>query len=164
MCVLAERPAVSFVFSQQIPAGQYSLKLADSGGLKDLAGQSLVGSGASADVLATWSVSSRVRPALPNDLGVVWPSEIDGIPQSATIAPGQTNVYRVVIPVAGLYTLQTRLQGGSLDVQRLGKDGLVVLDRNAKAPVTNYVMDLKAGVYLISMTSVGTQSARFTGR
>jgi methionine-rich copper-binding protein CopC len=156
---LQNNQQLSFVFGQHLPAGRYSLEIPASGGLKDLAGRSPVGLSLTGNLLATWNVAPRGNPAAPNDLGVVWPAALDGISQTATIAPGQTMVYRVVLPADGLYMLQTEQQSGALNVQRLGSDGLVVLNQNTSAPLYQHFMNLKAGVYLISMTAVGTNPA-----
>jgi methionine-rich copper-binding protein CopC len=150
---------MSFVFGQQLPPGRYTLEVPTTRGIKDLVGRSPVGSGLGGNILGTWRVLPSKSPAQPNDQGVAWPGVAGGFSGTATILPGQTVVYRTVIPEAGLYSLQTKVQGGALQVQRLGSDGLVVLDRNTNALLTNYDMNLTNGVYLISMTAVGTQPA-----
>ena len=69
---------VSFVFDQALPAGQYTLRLPATGGLTDLAGKAPIAPGLSAGVLASWTVAAPRSTPMPNDLGVLWPSLVDG--------------------------------------------------------------------------------------
>ena len=151
---------VSFVFDQRLPAGQYTLQVPTSGGLTDLAGRAPVGPGLLQGVLASWTVSPRIGRSSPNDLGVLWPSQHDGFRRNSTIAPGQMMVYRVVVPVSGLYKLQTTLtQGkqGKLMIVRVGPDGQAVVDPGSTNPLSQHWMYLKEGVHLFRFFALGTQ-------
>ena len=148
---------VSFVFDQRLPAGQYTLQVPTSGGLTDLAGRAPIGPGLLQGVLASWTVSPRIGRSSPNDLGVLWPSQHDGFRRNSTIAPGQMMVYRVVVPVSGLYKLQTTLAQGKLMIVRVGPDGRAVVDPGSTDPLSQHPLYLKEGVHLFTFSALGTQ-------
>ena len=149
---------VSFVFDQPLPPGQYTLRLPATGGLTDLAGKAPVAPGLSPGVLASWTVAARRSPSIPNDLGVLWPSLVDGVSRTSTIAAGTDR---------RLSRRDSRLrpqQSGdhpsrrvSLAIRRVGGDGVTALERGSDTPLSDYLMDLRAGVYWFAFTAVGSQ-------
>ena len=119
---------VGFVFDQPLPPGQYTLinlinSIKSASGIVDLGGQAPVANGLPQGELATWTVPAPTVASDPGNLGVVWPSQAEGVSQSVMILPGQSTTSRVVIPVGGLYTLDTSVMLGTLAIQRQGPDG-----------------------------------------
>ncbi|HKM54195.1 MAG TPA: Ig-like domain-containing protein, partial [Isosphaeraceae bacterium] len=149
---------VSFVFDQPLPSGQYTV-VVPSGGLTDLIGRAPVSPGPNPGVLATFIVEPQTSPAVAGNLGVLWPSPQAQVSQFATIPPGQEFVSRVVVPVAGLYTLETSFTQGSVAILRAGPDGVAVIDPASTGPSNTYEMPLEAGVYMVSFRTVSTQPA-----
>ena len=151
---------VSFVFNQPLPSGQYTVVVPPSGGLADLIGRAPVSPGQNPGVLATFTVEPQTSQTVAGNLGVLWPSPQIQVSQFATIPPGQEFVSRVVVPVTGLYTLETTFTQGSVAILRAGPDG-VASHRSGKhsGPSNTYEMPLEAGVYLVSFRTVGTQPA-----
>jgi hypothetical protein len=151
---------VNFVFNQPLPAGSYTLQVPALGGLTDVLGQPPVGPGQPAKVLASFTVAPRLLPPSRGDLGVLWPSVAErGLTQSTTLLPGQRVVIRVVNPVTNWYTLQTELGQGKLTIQRLDSSGLSTIDAGTAAPLNQYPMYLKAGVYIFTFGAQGTEPA-----
>ena len=109
---------LSFVFDQPLPPGQYTLFNSSSDGLKDLAGWAPVAPGLPQGVLATWTIPPSTPPVVPGNLGVVWPSQQDGVADSELILPGQVATSQVFVPMQGLYTLQTSVSQGTLAIER----------------------------------------------
>ena len=138
---------VSFVFDQPLPPGQYTVVVPPSGGLADLTGRAPVSPGHIPGVLASFTVEPQTSPAVAGNLGVLWPSPQAQVSQFATIPPGQEFVSRVVVPVAGLYTLETSFTQGSVAILRAGPDGVAVIDPESTGPFNTYPMPLEAGVY-----------------
>ena len=151
---------VSFVFNQPLPPGQYTVAVPPSGGLADLTGRAPVSSGPTPGVLATFTVKSETSSAVAGNLGILWPSAQAEVSQSATIAPGQTVVSRVVIPVTGFYSLNTSFTQGSTAITRLGPYGLAVIDLASSGLSQTYVMHLTEGVYFFSFSAAGPQSVQ----
>jgi methionine-rich copper-binding protein CopC len=147
---------VSFVFDQPLPPGQYSV-VVPSGGLTDLIGRAPVSPGPNPGVLATFTVEPQTSQAVAGNLGVLWPSPQIQVSQFATIPPGYEFVSRVVVPVTGLYTLETTFTQGSVAILRAGPDGVASIDPASTS--NTYEMPLEAGVYLVSFRSVGAQQA-----
>src|SRR5271166_5810102 len=150
---------VSFVFNQPLPPGQYTVVVPPSGGLADLIGRAPVSPGHIPGVLASFTVEPQTSQPVAGNLGVLWPSPQAQVSQFATIPPGQEFVSRVVVPVAGLYTLETTFTQGSVAISRAGPDGVAVIDPASTGPSNTYEMPLKAGVYIVSFRTVGTQPA-----
>src|SRR5271166_4016881 len=148
---------VSFVFDQPPPPGQYTVVVPPSGGLADLTGRAPVSPGQNPGVLATFTVDPQTSQPVAGDLGVLWPNSQIQVSQFATIPPGQEFVSRVVVPVTGLYTLETTFTQGSVAILRAGPDGVASIDPASTS--NTYEMPLEAGVYLVSFRTVGTQPA-----
>ncbi len=150
---------VSFVFDQPLPPGQYTVVVPPSGGLTDLIGRAPVSPGPNPGVLASFTVEPQTSQAVAGNLGVLWPSPQAQVSQFATIPPGQEFVSRVVVPVAGLYTLETTFTQGSVAILRAGPDGVASIDPASSGPSDTYEMPLEAGVYMVSFRTVSTQPA-----
>ena len=148
---------VGFVFDQPLPAGRYTLFNSSTEGLKDLAGWAPVAPGLPPDVLATFTIPPSTQPEVPGNLGVLWPSQQNGVGDSELILPGQIVTSQVVVPVWGLYTLQTTFSQGTLAVERAGTDGLVVVDPGSQGTSHQYTLDLEPGVYVFTFQNLGTQ-------
>ena len=149
---------VSFVFNQPLPPGQYTVAVLPSGGLADLTGRAPVSPGHIPGVLASFTVEPQTSQAVAGNLGVLWPSPQAQVSQFATVPPGQEFVSRVVVPVAGFYTLDTTFTQGSVAILRAGPDGVALIDP-ASSGRNTYPMPLEAGVYLVSFRTVGAQPA-----
>jgi hypothetical protein len=152
---------VGFVFDQPLPPGQYTL-INSAPGIVDLGGHPPVATGFPPGELATWTVPARTVPSEPGNLGVVWPSQASGVSQSLMILPGQSTTSRVVIPVSGVYVLNTSVMLGTLAIEPRGPDGLVVLNPVGQGSSQGYGGYLVAGVYEFTFRAVGTQSALVT--
>lgn len=147
---------MSFAFDQPLPAGEYTLFNSPSDGLKDLAGWSPVAPGLPQGVLATWTIPPSTPPVVPGNLGVVWPSQQDGVADSELILPGQGVTSQVVVPAPGWYTL-TSVSQGMLAIERAGPDGLVVVDSGSQGTSHQYRLDLEPGLYVFTFRNLGTQ-------
>ena len=154
-----EGSQMSFVFDQPLPPGQYTVVDPPSGGLTDLTGRAPVSPGQISDVLATFTVQPDSSQPIAGNLSVLWPSTQAQVSQSAMIGPGQEFVNRVVVPVTGLYTLQTTFTQGSVEITRVGPDGVVEVGTASTGPYNSATMPLEAGVYLVTFLNVGTQPA-----
>jgi hypothetical protein len=147
---------VTFVFNQPLPAGRYTLRVPATGGLTDLAGKAPTAPGLAPGVLASWVVGAPRFATIPDNLGIVWPSS--GLGGYADIGPGQSIVLPVAVPVSGFTKLETILSQGQLAIQRIGADGMVVLEPGTSAPVSDYLLGLLQGFYWLKLTAVGTQT------
>jgi hypothetical protein len=150
---------VSFVFDQPLPPGRYTLFNSTSEGFKDLAGWAPVAPGLPQGALATWTIPPITPPVVPGNLGVVWPSQQDGVADSERILPGQVATSQVYVPMQGLYTLRTSVSQGTLAIERAGPDGLVVVDPGSQGTSHQYTLDLEPGVYVFTFRNLGTQEA-----
>ncbi|HKM53823.1 MAG TPA: hypothetical protein VJY33_10465, partial [Isosphaeraceae bacterium] len=161
---LENQGEVGFVFDQPLPPGQYTLinLINSAGGIVDLVGQAPVATGLPQGVLATWSVPARTVPSDPGNMGVVWPSQADGVSQSVMILPGQSTTIRVVIPVKGVYTLGTTVMLGTLAIQWQGPGAPVALSPLASGSSQAYGVNLAAGVYEFTFGAGGTQPVHAT--
>lgn len=155
---------ISFNFDQALPPGRYTLRIPSSGGLTDLAGKSPTAAGLPSGVLASWAVTAPRRSTLTNDLGTLRPSLADGLSRKITIAPGQTVVYRVVIPLSGFVKLAINATGGGLGIRRVGADGMAVLDSGTSSQLNSYIMDLGKGIYAFAFTAVGSRPVQLEWR
>ncbi len=150
---------MSFAFDQPLPPGEYTLFDSPSDGLKDLAGWSPVAPGLPQGVLATWTVPPRTPDVVPGNLGVVWPSQQDGVAGSELILAGRDATSQVFVPAQGLYTLRTSVSQGTLAIDRAGPDGLVVVDPGSQGTSHQYTLDLEPGLYVFTFRNPGTQAA-----
>jgi hypothetical protein len=149
-----------FAFNQPLPPGHYSLIDPAQGGLKDLVGRTPVAPGEPAGVLATWDVTRGQTPAIPGNLGVIWPSATaDPAAQSFFLTPGSGTIYRFVVPADGFYKINSQCNGGSLEIEILGPDGLAVKYPGQSGGTYQDVANLKAGVYYIQYIATGTTPA-----
>jgi hypothetical protein len=150
---------VSFVFDQPLPPGQYTLFNSPSVGFKDLAGWTPVASGLPQEALATWTVPRATAPAVPGNLGVLWPSQQNGVADSELILPGQVVTSQVFVPEPGWYALSTSVSQGMLGVERAGPDGMVVVDPGSQGASHQYRLPLETGVYDFTFRNLGMQEA-----
>ena len=156
---------LNFTFNEPLPAGSYSLVVPSQGGLTDLAGNLVVGpSGSPPGVLATWTVAAPTATSDPDNLGVLWPGPSNvtyspGISRTDTIDPGQEVADRFVVICPGVYTLQTQIGPGSIDVRIVGVDGTTVMDVNDQSGLSHSYFELGAGVYDLQMTANGSEAA-----
>jgi len=150
---------LSFAFDQPLPPGEYTLFNSSADGLKDLAGWSPVAPGLPQDVLATWTIPPSTLPAVPGNMGVLWPSQQDGVAHSALILSGLVATSQVFVPMQGLYNLQTSVSQGALAIERAGPDGLVVVDPGSQGTSHQYTLDLEPGLYVFTFQNLGTQEA-----
>ena len=155
-----KRNLVVLSFDEPLPAGRYALRIAAEEGLADLAGRAPIAAGLPDRTLARWTVLPRLKPRFANDLGVLWPGRPEGFSRVLTLGTGQSIVYRVVVSVPGLYSLERILERGALAIRRIGPDGVVALDLDADTPVRDYVLNLREGVYLFVMTAQGSEAAQ----
>jgi hypothetical protein len=162
---------LTLVFDEPLPAGHYSLIIPSPGGLTDLSELPVTAPGEPAGVLASWNVAPPIGPSNPNNLGVLWPGisqaasptedAADGVTTGAftettNLAPAQTQTYRWVVIVPGLYMLQTQTASGQLAIVNFGGGETIVLDSGSNAGTANYVMNLSAGVYGLRLINVGS--------
>ncbi len=150
---------LSFLFSQALPAGSYSLIEPAQGGLTDLAGQPVVGpAGSPSDLLASWTVAPTAAtppagPGMAENLGVIWPGPVNvswratTIQQTTQLNPGQDLTYRFVVICPGIYTFQSQIE------PTVGATG------NAQQ-LANQVWNLSPGVYFLNLPSPGPQPVR----
>ena len=131
---------LTMIIDEPLPAGTYSLVSPPDDALSDLAGQPVIAPSEPAGVLATFTVAAHGGSSIPGNLGVLWPEQIGVAPSSigdtfsgsVQLDPGQAVTYRFVAIVAGLYKLQTVVDGGSISVQQIGASRTRTLDaRNA---------------------------------
>ncbi|MGO9467836.1 MAG: hypothetical protein ACLQIB_49220 [Isosphaeraceae bacterium] len=160
---------LALIIDEPLPAGAYSLVSPADDALRDLAGQAVIAPGEPAGELATFTVSARAGLSIPGNLGVLWPEQIGAAPssigdtfsESVELDPGQAVTYRFVAIVAGLYKLQTVVDGGSISVQQIGASQTSTLDAGSADGLNNYFMNLDDGVYQIRFANVGSQPTRF---
>ena len=152
---------VGFVFNQPLLPGHYTL-INSAGGIVDFGGQAPVATGLPLGVLAMWTVPASTVASDPGNMGVVWPSQADGVSQSVTILPGQSTTSQVVIPVSGLYVLDTSVMLGMLAIKWQGPDVPVTLSPLDPGSSQAYGVYLAAGVYEFTFGAGGTQPVHAT--
>lgn len=159
----------TFLFSEPLPQGHYTLVEPAQGGVTDLAGQppvanSAAGPQAVPGVLATWDVGAAAPSWNPHDLGTIMGNATDSPTRSTTIAPGETVTYRFVTPAAGTYDFSALSSGGPMTITALGDSGQVTQETASSGTSADGLMQLQCGVYYVQFTNSGTQSisASFT--
>ncbi len=141
---------VTFLFDQPLAPGDYRLVVPEKGGLTDLIGRTPIADALPLGVLATWTVAPYAQPG---DGAGHSKTEVQG--GTVTIAPGDTFMYRFVVPADRFATLDTRIAQGTLRVQRLNDEGVTIVEPGSNLTSQTYKMTLQAGVYLLVMSSVG---------
>lgn len=157
--------SLEMIFDKPLPSGGYTLISAASGGLVDLAGQPISGTGGTSGVLAHWTVAANTAAHGGNNLGVLWPNSANAnsssnsgqFAETTILGPGQTADFRWTVIVPGFYKLQTELSGGPVAVIDIGKGG-TVLDPGTTAPLSNYIMNLNDGVQTLRFVNEGSGS------
>ena len=155
---------LQLVLNQPLPAGNYTLISAPSGGLLDLAEQPVLGELNSSGAWASWTVAQQTSPRAADNLGVLWPISATGnlsghagsFNETTVLAPGQAEDYRWTVIVPGLYQLQTQENGGPVAVINTGSSE-TVLDPGSTGALNNYIMNLNDGVYSIRFVNLGSQ-------
>jgi hypothetical protein len=145
------RNQLSFVFDQKLPPGPYTLRLPAQRGLTDLVGQPPVAPTLPPGTLASWTVAQRTIPPSTNDLGALYPGQTDGDSRSTTVTPANPAVFRVVVPVAGFYSLKTTVNEANLAITQTGRNGLTALDFRAASDLNGLDLYLTEGVYLFTL-------------
>ena len=69
---------LQLIFNEPLPAGNYTLISAASGGLLDLAEQPVLGELNSSGAWASWTVAQQTSPRAADNLGVLWPISATG--------------------------------------------------------------------------------------
>ena len=155
--------SLEMIFDSPLKSGSYTLYSSPSGGLVDLAGEPISGTGGTSGVLAHWTVAPGTAPRADN-LGVLWPNSananllIDSGPfaETTVLGPEQTADFRWTVVVPGFYNLQTELNGGPVAVIEIG-NGETVLDPGTTAPLNNYIMSLNDGVQTLRFVNESSQ-------
>jgi hypothetical protein len=150
---------VGFAFRQPLPPGKYTIVDRLPGGLTDLTGRVPVAPGQNPGVLATFIVSPQVSRPVAGDLGVLWPNSNFQLSQFATISPGQEAVSRVVVLASGFYSFYTTFDQGSVEISRVGPDGVTSIGTSTGGPYISPAMLLYPGVYLFSLRAFGALPA-----
>lgn len=141
------------LLGHRLPAGSYTVRLAASGGLTDLAGRAPVRPGLAIGELARFLVQTPNAPADPLDFGALYPNDLasGGVSRSVTIEPGGTANLRMVVLSDG----QLRFLFDSLATARLTPEaGGEALDVNdlATQPYLN------PGVYTLTLSNPGGEA------
>jgi methionine-rich copper-binding protein CopC len=139
--------AVTFVFAQQLPPGQYSVRLAGQGGLVDLVGKPPVAPGMPAGTLADFTVDPTTVKRGPDDYGPIFLDQLrGGITAKSQLAPGEEVTYRFVLTAEWIDDLET-MYSGSAPTFTVHADGASVsLAPGTGGLAQNHLIRLKPGV------------------
>jgi len=149
---------VSFLFSNRLPPGLYTVRIPQHGGLIDLAGLHPVAPGQASGTLGTFTVDPNAERTDPYDLGALLPNAaVAGITRYALLDPGESVTYRVVITVPGVYTLSGSASGGALAIAITGAQKSVTLGQGDLTEINPKLIPLSAGVSFIELTASGAQ-------
>ena len=77
--------------------------------------------------------------------------------QTTELAPGESETYRWVVTVPGLFKLQTQMGNGTIAVENFGNGQTTILDPGSTHQLNDYFMDLSDGVYGLRFINVGSQ-------
>ncbi|MFO0889706.1 MAG: pre-peptidase C-terminal domain-containing protein [Isosphaeraceae bacterium] len=149
---------ISFVFSQRLPSGAYTIERPSSGGLTDLIGRAPRADGLPEGVLGRFTVQPRASVPGADDLGVVWPGRPEGVGRPVTIAAGGRDSDRVVIPVAGWYALETSVREGRLAVDCVGPEGWWVVEPGTGDSAGKVTMYLEPGEHFFTFAASGAEA------
>ncbi|HEU5115558.1 MAG TPA: hypothetical protein VFT74_02670, partial [Isosphaeraceae bacterium] len=144
---------LTFVFDQSLPAGHYQLRLAEQGGLTDLAGQRLRGQGKPDGVLAEFDVaqvsslpeSGQLGPVFPGDSGILSLPSVD-------LQAGETWSTQFETVADGITFYQLDVHGGLAQVNLIGASGEVAQSFITDKPRST--LPLKAGVWTLEIRSI----------
>lgn len=156
---------INFIFDDQLPAGDYTLRIPQTGGLTDLAGLTPVAPGEPAGVLTTFTVEPQIGPTDPNNLGVFTKQVEQGIGLVGTLTPTPpppgspdgtpytpaSTTYRFVVPVGDFYQFEFTSSGAPITAQLTGPSGTIDLSP------TISLQQLLAGGYTLKETTTGTE-------
>ena len=143
-----------FTFDQRLPAGKYTIRAAEQGGVTDLAGLTPVGSDGNGRDLGNFTVPSAAKSSDSRNLGPLFAEVDKGLGRADAIPAGTAVSYRFVILADGLFQFATRTDGGSLSFQLLGGGKATRYDVPAVATTPIF---LKAGVYVLQLTNPNHQ-------
>ena len=156
------RAQLALIFNQPLPAGQYSVIVPAAGGVKDLAGQGIVGIGEPAGGLGTFRVTAANPPADPHDLGPIFLSNPSNSRETATIPPRSRVTYRFVAPIDGLYKLDSEYDGGALAIEQVGAGGNTWIPSGSPGTNQSKTVNLTAGVYQLVFSNPGSAPTGLT--
>jgi hypothetical protein len=153
---------ISFVFDDPLPPGDYTVRLAQPGGLVDLAGLSPVAPGQPAGVLGTFSIQASHTPRNPSDLGLLLPGAAPaGTVVDVQVNPGDSVAYGFVVIVPGFYEFTSLYSGGSLAIAIHGGNPQLTIPLDPGKPnlvgVTSDIY-LTPGNYQLQWNDQGSQS------
>jgi methionine-rich copper-binding protein CopC len=149
---------VSFEFMDQLPAGNYTVRLPSQRELTDLAGRPVISPTMPAGVLATFSAGARQQPTDPSNLGVPSPNQLlAGLKRGVDLVEGQTVTYQLTNVYDDLFQLITTSLGGQVRVTvvNLQNGSTNTLAAGAPGQETNNLVGLGVGAYEIQLTAIG---------
>ncbi len=144
---------LTYVFDQTMPAGHYRLKLAEQGGLADLAGQRLQAPGRPDGVLAEFDVAPVSSLPDPGQLGPVFPggSGILSLPP-VDLQAGEAWSTRFETVANGLTSFQVDVREGLVQVDLFGASGELAQSFITDKPRST--LPLKAGVWTVKIRAI----------
>jgi hypothetical protein len=151
--------ALTYVFERELPAGVYSVRVADQGGLTDLAGHAPLRAGLPAGVLARFRVSKADSTRGPLDFGAQYPEAIrHGHRETLTVPPGAEIGLRFVTLFDGFATTTLSHDGGALAVELVNLGTGAVdgpLDLGAPGTTRTNLDYLERGPHLLRLKATG---------
>ncbi|WP_406697156.1 hypothetical protein V5E97_39820 [Singulisphaera sp. Ch08] len=149
----------SFLFSDPLPQGKYSLRVPTSGSVTDLTGRAPVAKGSGRDtrngVLASWTVKSHARTQDANDLGTILRDASAAVTRANLLAAGSTATYRFVVPADGYYTLETTASSESFLIQMVGSDLTTTIQSGGRNGLNSSTVFLTSGIYSLKYKATG---------
>jgi methionine-rich copper-binding protein CopC len=149
---------VNYLFSNALPAGNYTVVIPASGGLTDLAGYTPQTPGLPSHVLATFNVGHGGQSHDPFNLGTPAPNAIlAGISGETHIPTSHTLTYRFVSQFDNFYQFATSTSRGGVQVQfvEVATGRTVTLQTALPGQSLTQLVGLHQGVYLINITAEG---------
>ena len=117
---------IDYVLRDRLPAGHYTLRPTAAWPQLDLGGRPVQGTGADANILASFTVAPDA-PSPLNDLGPLFPDDLPtGTARDLAVNPGQSVDLRATVLYGDLYKLAVSTPGGSLTATLLDGRGNVV--------------------------------------
>ncbi|MEO6811713.1 MAG: PPC domain-containing protein [Isosphaeraceae bacterium] len=155
----------SYLLLGPLPAGSYTLRLPDQGGLTDLAGASPVaadvfGPRLPRRVLATFSVDATALDPDPLDLGPLFPNTVQaGVSTETDLAAGASADVRFVVIHADYYELELSHSGGPISARLICENIDQALDADVDRKLPPSMIYLAPGVYHVQIKATGEQGA-----
>ncbi len=113
---------LDYLFGRRLPAGTYTLTLAPSGGLRDLAGYAPIAPGQPDGVLATFTVQAQAPRRDAYDFGALYPDMSGAAYEgAASLQPGESLSYRFVVLSGYQCRAQLTHEGGPVEVEFLNQ-------------------------------------------